>query len=741
VRRIVAMLCDIGFLSAELHTGGEVASLLFPIYYWVVLGNGFRFGVPWLFGAMLVAICGFLVVVPTTPFWRQQPHLSAGVLIGLLVIPLYSSRLVRKLSEAKRQAEAANQAKTMFLASISHELRTPLNAIMGMGALLRGTRLDAMQRDMAETVDSAARSLLAMIEDVLQFSRLEAGGTLRIQAADFGLVELLEEVRRIAGVEARRKGLRLSLHITPRSPMRLHGDRRQLRDILLNLAGNAVKFTERGGIVLAADASPSGPGRVSLRCEVSDTGIGIAPEAVSRIFDRFTQADESIINRFGGTGLGLAICRQLVERMGGWIGVESTPGVGSTFWVVIELPQAAGAEDAPALPEGGRAVLVGIAEPLATRLAAMGLEVGRAPDIAAALERDAPRPLLLMGGAATAETAAEVERALQAAGTGEATPILLAPSPPEALPPPPLRRAFACILPEDGGDDAVLRRALRLAAGVPATAETGPAEQPAAPAMRPLRILVADDNQVNRKVVTRILEQAGHVAETVTDGEQALDALAERRFDLALLDVNMPVMDGIEAARLHRFAAHDRPRLPILALTADATPETARRCRGAGMDACITKPVDPVTLLAAIGHAVGQAAPPPSAPAPPRAAPSTSALDEEVLRGLEALGDAAFLDQLLADFLQDAEEGLRQLGGFVAGRNLRQARAEAHALASSAANIGAPGLHRAGIALQRLRDVKALEENGPMLLDELRDELKRVQQAVAARRHRTTAGD
>jgi two-component system sensor histidine kinase RpfC len=713
-RRLAALLLDIGFLSIYLHIGGEAHATFFPIYLWIIFGNGFRFGLTWLRIAMGAALAGFLAVVLTTPYWHEQPHLSAGLLGGLVVLPLYAGVLIRKLSDARRAAEAASQAKSLFLANVSHELRTPLNAVIGMGSLLRDSRLDPGQREMATTIGVAARSLLDLIDDILDLSRIEAG-RMPVKAEAFDLPELLGEVRSLVAAQAQARGLRLGLHVAAGTPARLVADRRHLREILVNLAGNAVKFTEAGGVSIAVAADHAGEGRVALRFEVSDTGIGVAPEAQQRIFENFTQADPGIVTRFGGTGLGLAICRRLVGLLGGSMGLDSAPGAGSTFWFTVE---AGLAEDAAARPEAREVVLLATgrtAVDLQSALAALGVGAQRAAsfEAAAARARETGCPLLaeavLVPGATAPDGPSLAPPAWPAAAV-----ILVAPSA-AALPRGPARWAAATLAP--GAGTAELSLALRVAAAQGGVAAAPPAPAPedeAAAAPGPgLHVLIADDNPVNRKVAARILDRAGHAARLVADGEAALDALeaaaegTARRIDLVLMDVNMPGMDGIAATKAWRFMSPGGARrVPILGLTADASPETQARCLEAGMDGCLVKPVEPARLLEAMGRLL-PAAPPAAEVADlsrhPRFRPATpAALDEATIARLRDLGGPEFLAELAGDFLREGTEALRRMAQAASAGDAGLFRDAAHGLASLAANIGAHPLHAACSAAQRL---------------------------------------
>ncbi|WP_193173111.1 hybrid sensor histidine kinase/response regulator [Nisaea nitritireducens] len=613
-----------------------------------------------------------------------------------------------ELVEARDTAEAATRAKSAFLATMSHEIRTPMNGVMSMAELLALSKLDAEQSSMARVIRDSAGALLTIINDILDFSKIEAG-KLDIETVPFSLMETVDGAAEIIAQRAEEKGLGLIVDIQADLADRRHGDPTRLRQILLNLGGNAVKFTEQGDVrITVRELKDQGQSQRKgwLRFEVTDTGVGLTEEQCGKLFQPFVQADQSTARKFGGTGLGLSICHRLADMMGGSIGVLSSPGEGSTFWFKLPLEGDDGTVPSPEHDlSPARVTLAGLG-PGETEVAARYLRAGGVSDLVicgASGPDPAPADLVIAGllmapedarrlckpGGALVLCAGRETLAGLSATVKAAAAMLLA----EPLTRPKLWRAVALALGLERADEA--------ADGRPDLAFAPPPLDEAREAGA--LILVAEDNATNQAVIRKLLSRMGFACEIVGDGRAALAALEQGDgYGLLLTDINMPEMDGFALARaIRERGGATGNRLPVIALTADAMVETETECMAAGMDACLTKPIDSKALGAVLASYLPEGLPlrrgadigEPGAEAvmPPK-------WDREIF-------DPASMEEAFGTFNDEAKEFVLSARGVWGGRieeigeamraaDHGAARNAAHSLKGAALSIGALRLGR-----------------------------------------------
>ena len=735
--RFFTLAVDIGTPTILLGLTGERSAILVFVYTWVAVGHGFRFGLRYLRVAWVASLIAFSLVYVLSAwvggFWYQNPLLWLGAFFWIAAPTFYVAQLLkqklvavqaaeearvqveRAQAEAERErveraraeaeraraeAEAASEAKSEFLATMSHEMRTPLNGVVGAAEMLAAKDLPQQERQLVDWLLASSRQLRSLIDNLLDLRKIEAGKIL-IERAPMDLHVLMNHLVALFEPEAKRAHLRFTKSVSLDAPYLLVGDDARLQQVLINLTANALKFTRQGFVRVSVAAMEHADHDVKLRFEVRDTGIGIAPQHAERIFERFTQANPTIHRQYGGSGLGTTICKHLVELMGGEIGFDSEAGKGSLFWFTVPLsPQPAEAyEEGAGISIRGAGLIVVSSRPgmLEWAMAAASDRQMECSAVTTVSEAIAKAPVDAGSGWCAFLIDGE-DMNLDWRGTPDAIRasgmplpcILIHPEVPESDA---FDVGYICVL--RSRDSRLVGRAMRtVVAGTssprPLAGTSGPA-----PVARPgLHILVAEDNQISQQIIAMMLQGGGHHVTLASDGESALDRYEEIRFDLVILDMNMPGRTGLEVAKAIRVleATGRGARVPIIMLTAAASVDLQEDSEDAGIDVFLAKPVDPRSLLHAVDQAYRSRLQPSGASyeIPASAETEGGYIDHAQLREMADFSkNPAFIDTLTKQFSKDVRQLIDQIETALLNKDYGEFRELAHALKGSSMMAGA----------------------------------------------------
>jgi two-component system, sensor histidine kinase RpfC len=598
-RKVFAVVLDTVAITFFMYRGGDTAAIMFPLYLWVTLGHGFRFGTKYLVLSQLANIGGFLFLCEYNAFWHGISAKSV-FLATLIIIPLYAITLIKVLTSAAEKAREASEEKTRFVSNMSHEIRTPLHGIIGISELLGIRSYDEEYRGLCDSLSKSANVLLRLVNDVLDFAKIESG-KLEITKRSFNLHALMEDTTRVFQGEALGKNIQIKLAIASGVQRQWLGDAQHIQQVLMNLIGNAIKFTQNGFINVTVDVATTEGEMSTLRFRVQDTGIGIPDKFQSRIFERFAQVKDANLTQYRGTGLGTAISKQLVEAMGGSISFTSKENVGSTFW--FELP-----------------------------MQVSDLATSAAPEHANLSAWIANENVQYRGS---------------------------------------------------------------------------------------LRILVAEDNETNQLIINKILEKSGFQFDMVSDGEEALDTLLSDEYDVALLDMQMPHLSGIEVCKAYKMIHSDNREIDFIMLSANVDQRERAKAMQVGFSECLPKPIESAKLLSLLDKKARSRSEMREMLAPSvspslqenRIETDFQLIDFSILRELASLSnDKNFLYEVVASFSSDVLKSIEAMEESLRDERYMEVQRHAHAMQGTASNVGVVAISKIGRDIEKMNPLQAAEQ-------------------------------
>lgn len=718
LQRAACLFSDNLFVTLVLFIGGASTAGLWAIYLWTSIGYGVRYGVNYLKINVMLSVLCFLGMAHVTPFWLEHKPFVLGMGLGMIFVPLYTSFLITKLHDAVSEREVAYRARSEFLARMSHELRTPLHAIISSAELLRDTFAEKLQNDYVDSIELSSKTLLELINRVLDLSKFESGDV-GLASENVCVAQVVGQAANVLYPQAHGKGLMIGVALGEDLPRGVLGSTTHLREVLLNLMGNAVKFTDDGAVDISVSADWQSDARVLIGFRIIDTGCGIRPSDLTRIFEPFVQADTSKTRKHDGTGLGTSYARELIRLMGGEITLTSEEGVGTS--VSFQIPFNAAVEDE--FPPVDLRTLTLLTAPERNDWAE---KLMSSTNISSKVETSLPTLIerisashhsqaidaVLIDAAVYAENLPNVIRSIRRASPAKLIPVAVIGG--AATRTVALNGGASVFIARESDPYAVKERLRHLLA---LTIRDAPHQDwprtTREPFIRSLRVLVADDNATNRRIAQVALERAGHTCTLVDNGDEALFALNDDAYDVALLDMHMPRRHGIEVAKIYHFSGAANPaHTPIILLTADTTLETREEAASAGITTFLTKPILPSEIVRIVeevgrnGEDVATSTPEQTDPERTNAravarnsvAVSQSEelpiLDFAAISELISLMEKAEQKQFFSEFAEDARDYIRALRNAQILGDYSPVRDAMHSLAGAAGIIGAVRLSR-----------------------------------------------